>query len=807
MTHMEQTVREISDTFVSEAKASPRMLEDLAAMERYMAESYDGRTFVELIQNADDAKSGRIAIRLVGSTLVVANDGRPFDEADVLAISRSGASNKQRGNTIGYRGVGFKSATSISNEIVVRSGGACFTFSKRVCARRLQTSVNHVPTVRIPFLFDESGLPHDSAREIEQLECEGFTTFFVFLNANADKTVLELSDFNAGWLLFLRSIHEVDVRCGSLSRCVTLTRDRLSETDSLLRVDNSGACWLVTASNEAALAFRYEEGRGVIPCDTEDAVFHCFMPTLDKTGFPFKVNAGFSTDPSRKHVIADAITSNAMALVQSLLVETIVNAARNCRTDLYPILTLLGVRTTLSSLSSGFESGVLEGLRGKSWVPVSRGVLVRPSSVRILPKWLDADECEALSLMEELDADSIPNRSFLEAAPKVEPLLFKLGAVELPAINLAFTLEDSNTVSNLPIPMLAKIFAHLFRTTGTKDDIFSRSYIPLEEGSEQIRTLTPKSKISPDFLSGIKAILSNDELNTLSLLYGAFAANVSPDGQEHLGNGRGKSAAGRQPEAPVLNRWKTPVQNCIAAETQAGNAAKKAGPKCAEYDVVSTDSNGATSYIAAKSVGSIGDSFRMSEAEYEAARRYGDHYKIYLFSMGVSEIECSVIVNPAYEAKTAKVVKEWEWIIEDYVAAEAGHGDCDAPIEATDTEAPFDKDFDNMDGKQFERFCARLLIRNGYQDVGLTKDSGDQGIDVIAYRDGIKYGIQCKCYGSDVGNDAVQEAYAGKSFYGCNVAIVMTNRRFTPSAARLAESNNVILWGREMVMRMVDTAM
>lgn len=108
-----------------------------------------------------------------------------------------------------------------------------------------------------------------------------------------------------------------------------------------------------------------------------------------------------------------------------------------------------------------------------------------------------------------------------------------------------------------------------------------------------------------------------------------------------------------------------------------------------------------------------------------------------------------------------------------------------------------------MDGEEFERFCARLLIKNGYEDITLTKGSGDQGIDIIAYRDGIKHGIQCKCYSSDIGNSAVQEVFAGKTFYKCNVGIVLTNRHFSNSAIQLAEMNGIVLWGRESLLKLI----
>ena len=109
----------------------------------------------------------------------------------------------------------------------------------------------------------------------------------------------------------------------------------------------------------------------------------------------------------------------------------------------------------------------------------------------------------------------------------------------------------------------------------------------------------------------------------------------------------------------------------------------------------------------------------------------------------------------------------------------------------------FLRPYDQMDGHEFEHYCGQLLQKNSFSNVEVTRGSGDQGIDIIAYKDGIKYGIQCKCYSSDIGNKAVQEAFAGKTFYNCHIAAVLTNRHFTRSAQELASRNGVLLWDRE----------
>lgn len=112
-------------------------------------------------------------------------------------------------------------------------------------------------------------------------------------------------------------------------------------------------------------------------------------------------------------------------------------------------------------------------------------------------------------------------------------------------------------------------------------------------------------------------------------------------------------------------------------------------------------------------------------------------------------------------------------------------------------------DIDNMEGHQFEYFCADVLRRNGYKNVYVTKGSGDQGVDILAERDGIKYAIQCKRYSNVIGNSAVQEVHAGAKFYGCHIGIVVSNNSFTKSAHELADKIGVVLWDRKELLKLM----
>lgn len=115
-------------------------------------------------------------------------------------------------------------------------------------------------------------------------------------------------------------------------------------------------------------------------------------------------------------------------------------------------------------------------------------------------------------------------------------------------------------------------------------------------------------------------------------------------------------------------------------------------------------------------------------------------------------------------------------------------------------------DFDCLDGFEFECWCANLLRCNGFVNVEVTNQSGDHGVDIVAEKDDIHYAIQCKCYASDVGNTPVQEVYAGKNMYHCQIGVVMTNRYFTKGARELAESTGVLLWNRDKILSMINCA-
>lgn len=117
----------------------------------------------------------------------------------------------------------------------------------------------------------------------------------------------------------------------------------------------------------------------------------------------------------------------------------------------------------------------------------------------------------------------------------------------------------------------------------------------------------------------------------------------------------------------------------------------------------------------------------------------------------------------------------------------------------------YNNKFDYMTGNDFEQFCALVLQGNGYT-TRVTPTSGDFGVDIIAEQSGITYAIQCKCYSSDIGVDAVYQVAGGMKYYHANLGIVLTNRYFTRQAQELASGIGVVLWDRDSLIKLIHTS-
>ncbi len=105
------------------------------------------------------------------------------------------------------------------------------------------------------------------------------------------------------------------------------------------------------------------------------------------------------------------------------------------------------------------------------------------------------------------------------------------------------------------------------------------------------------------------------------------------------------------------------------------------------------------------------------------------------------------------------------------------------------TEATF---YETMTPEEFEHYCAAVLREMKWK-ARVTQASGDQGVDIVADKRGIRIVIQCKKYSKPVGNRAVQEIVAAIAHEDAQRGVVVTTSNYTAAAKKLAASNKVLL--------------
>jgi HJR/Mrr/RecB family endonuclease len=108
-----------------------------------------------------------------------------------------------------------------------------------------------------------------------------------------------------------------------------------------------------------------------------------------------------------------------------------------------------------------------------------------------------------------------------------------------------------------------------------------------------------------------------------------------------------------------------------------------------------------------------------------------------------------------------------------------------------------------MTGLEFEHFLERVFRLRGYREVYRTRASCDQGVDLIVGDGRERVAIRVKLHQGPVGNDAVQQVFAGMVHYGCQRCAVITNSGFTLAAIELAASTNCRLIDGQGLRRVI----
>jgi hypothetical protein len=670
------TIKQINISFIAEAKNSPALLADMAAMEKYMSENYSGRIIVELLQNADDARSSRVYITEKNGNVIFANNGRPFNDADVMAISRSGASEKKRGETIGYRGIGFKSTSFLSSEIIIYSNETAFSFSKAKTAEALGIDEEHVPTIRIPFLVDAA--PYKNL--IDELQDDGYTTIFIFKSSNKEVLREEIESLSSDLMLFLKNLKEIETSGMGEDKLLRVTR-RSKDWGQEITIDKK--TWGLI---DDCIAFKMEDDV-FVGCDSKDAVYYTFLPTYDKTPYPFKLNGDFSTDPSRKHIRQDETTQATLEALAVSIANVVEKAFANPSPIYKNLLSMINESVSFSSINMSLKKLLKEELESRQLLLFNDGTKGKLSEYQCFPVGFE----ESIVGILRKESDVIKAKSLApevyECLNGVEKFIGSNSESYYSSQDIADLLEDKALVKKLPEYIYSYLLGKTVQAYNrskllSKNDV-DVSGILMKGDDNEVVPLSESNMTSEDINDLLQTNDNNSSLSNVSLKsftqelgleyketedFRSFF-NQAKDEEENIEKETNPVFMPKpvfKASKPIIPKWRSAENACVEIERFLGNEAKDVSMQNLGYDVESTMPDGRKRYIEVKSVSRSDSSFSLTNNEYTAAHQYGEDYYVCLLKHGDEKSKAIYIQNPLGKLKLEKRIRQWEWYCEEY---------------------------------------------------------------------------------------------------------------------------------------------
>ena len=649
-------VEKIKLEFVKEAINSPTLISDLANMEKYISESYDGRSLIELLQNADDAMSTKFYIeKLNENTFLVANNGRIFNQEDLISLCRSGASTKKRkGNTIGFRGIGFKSIVNFSNEVHLISGDIRLTFSRERTREELNQNIN-VPLIRIPHSFIETKYNEIINKTIKN----GYTTIFIF-ETNKSTLKTEIDNFDKTCMLFLKNICQIKFDYDK-TKINSIARNRLNDNWIIsINTDTDIEKWLLFKDENKleSIAFKYENDK-VIAANDENYI-HSFMPTKDTFSIPCKINGDFSTDPSRTRIIIDDESLNTINNVAKLMSKIAIDIFTTGK-DNYKILSVISKiekNILLNILKKSINDYFFEYF--KKYFIDELQQYFGFEKIFIQPIWLSNEDFSLLQISNEY----VIKRELLERIDGLEQLLniFKIKEIELDdmlneTINIKF---DNYTRLNILKNLINR---YEFNLPNDKKIIIDKAL--LFKGKDDIialQSIKSIKDIDVNFLSELINLVGDER--KVNYFLQKFNIKIEMQSKANIISNNIQTFSKKN----IIQKWRSVEENVKLLLEEDENIIEviDVSKRNIGYDLEAICKDGKRKFYEVKSVNDLGDMFVMTNNELLTASQHPSQYFLCVVKQSDRKIEMCLIKDPANTLNLEKRARVWEYICESY---------------------------------------------------------------------------------------------------------------------------------------------
>ena len=658
----------IKNNLLSEAKSSPKLLSDLAGLENYIAESYNNRSFIELLQNSDDAKATRFKIIRSGEFLFVANNGRVFSQNDLESLCRSASSNKVKGETIGYRGIGFKSVVRFAKEIHIISGELELTFSKERTKKEVPEA-SRVPLIRIPHALLESD--KNKISEIcKSLILQNYKTIFVFTGVEINEIEYEFESFEHNSLIFLRNIESTEVIFKE-SVLTQVYREKLNNCNSKIQIRSSeqNSEWLVSSEDHTSIAFQIIDNE-IAKLGRENSLIHAFLPTEDNNGLGVLINGNFNTDPSRKHLIFDKDTVGSISLCCRHIIKLLKENLTQYSPDSFGMVNALMPYSDprMSQFSKNSFIKILFEEIKKFDDDFFKKIILSPN-------WLNYSDF--LKIYTSSSDRILLNSQFYEIEGFL-PFIKHLGAKEANFRDFQKYINDSD-ISILGCTQITKfVFKSILTKSGiTESDIKELKIFISCDKRKAITDIKSGSGLDDSYISLLlEGGLTKFDIKQALKICAPNILIEEESSEEKIEKTQPANWLitfnNKQPTENAITsymsvkRWQKAEEQTLKILNLNGFKLEDISKQNIGFDLSGTDPNGNEVQIEVKSITFPGQKFRLTNNEIALAQTKQKSYYIAVVRQSNDFIEISLIQDPVNNLKLNRQCVQWIWECENY---------------------------------------------------------------------------------------------------------------------------------------------
>ncbi|MBE0424641.1 MAG: DUF3883 domain-containing protein, partial [Lutibacter sp.] len=578
-----------------------------------------------------------------------------------------------KGKSIGYRGIGFKSVVGFSKEVHIISGDLEVTFSREKTKIEIPQSTR-VPLIRIPhYLSIEDKNLYQST--FDDLILNGYSTIFLFTGVTENEIELEFESLDSTSLLFLRNILETEF-CTSKTIKTVIQKKEISNAEVRLIIQsNSGNSeWLLLKDIESTIAFAINDNK-IQKLEESNSLVYAFLPTEDNCGLGVLFNGGFSTDPSRRHLIfndetLDAIKSCSNQILK--IIESKLKSKNSLNIEIVNSLLPFSDPRMLQFKKTSFEKYLLENLKNNSSFFYKE--------LKISPSWLNDKDYNGLT---EYRGDNVIEAGYL-ALDGFKSFVKYLGATED-----TFTTLQKN-FNNVKVTTLgcAQFTIQIVKSIISSNGDFVESNLDLKifksdnkrvsfndiknedvRVDESFLTLLIENGLTEfDIKSVFKKYVSKDYSETLF-------KNNQPKSFELKSESNPKSVLDwlnnsqqntNNPIMEGLKRWRCAEEQTLDVLNLNGFKLIDVSKQNIGYDLEGFDPNGKEIQIEVKSVNLPGQKFKLTNNEIAVAQEKQNSFFIAIVRQADTFFEIALISDPVNNLVLNRQCVQWIWECSEY---------------------------------------------------------------------------------------------------------------------------------------------